>query len=377
MRKTVLATAIALATAGFSLATAAGEGMWVPQQLPEIAGQLKKAGLKLDPKQLADLTGDPMGAVVSLGGCTASFVSPQGLVVTNHHCAAGAIQLNSPRPTTCSTRVSMQRPRPMNCGWSNAAYRAGPAPMSPARCRPPLPPPTGHSSHRARGETWKIAGSPPAKRCGSAAACTLSWAGNTYRVPQLEIKDCAAMAPGQVANTAARSQLDVAATGDSRSIAPTWARTQARGIQQGHGVPAERWLRSRQALREGDSDGARLPGQHQRYALAATSNPPARDLSHRQQALQGAGGDGERRRREESGHRGEVRRFDAGLGEHAQELRRPDGRLHAHGRPGHQARARTGGAGLVEVARYRGRAGPGRASSVADAGRRSTQDPRA
>ena len=69
--------------------------MWVPQQLPEIAGTLKKAGLKLNPKDLANLTGDPMGAVVSLGGCTASFVSPQGLVITNHHCAYGAIQLNS------------------------------------------------------------------------------------------------------------------------------------------------------------------------------------------------------------------------------------------------------------------------------------------
>ncbi|WP_026010534.1 MULTISPECIES: S46 family peptidase [Pseudoxanthomonas] len=69
--------------------------MWVPQQLPEIAGPLKQAGLELSPEQLADLTGDPMGAVVALGGCTASFVSPQGLVVTNHHCAYGAIQLNS------------------------------------------------------------------------------------------------------------------------------------------------------------------------------------------------------------------------------------------------------------------------------------------
>jgi hypothetical protein len=96
MRKTMLATGIAVATMGMAALTAnADEGMWVPQQLPEIAGPLKKAGLKLDPKQLADLTGDPMGAVVSLGGCTASFVSPQGLVVTNHHCAAGAIQLNS------------------------------------------------------------------------------------------------------------------------------------------------------------------------------------------------------------------------------------------------------------------------------------------
>ncbi|MCD8456641.1 S46 family peptidase [Xylella taiwanensis] len=69
--------------------------MWVPQQLPEIAGQLKQAGLQLSPEQLANLTGDPMGAVVALGGCTASLVSPEGLVITNHHCAYGAIQLNS------------------------------------------------------------------------------------------------------------------------------------------------------------------------------------------------------------------------------------------------------------------------------------------
>ncbi len=95
MHKTLLAVALATATAGLATVAHADEGMWVPQQLPEIAGRLKKAGLKLDPKQLADLTGDPMGAVVSLGGCTASFVSPKGLVVTNHHCAYGAIQLNS------------------------------------------------------------------------------------------------------------------------------------------------------------------------------------------------------------------------------------------------------------------------------------------
>ncbi len=94
MRKTLLAAAIVATAASPGLAIGA-EGMWVPQQLPEIAKPLKKAGLKLDPAQLADLTGDPLGAVVSLGGCTASFVSPQGLVVTNHHCAYGAIQLNS------------------------------------------------------------------------------------------------------------------------------------------------------------------------------------------------------------------------------------------------------------------------------------------
>jgi hypothetical protein len=94
MRLSLLSLSAAVALAAVPVAHAA-EGMWVPQQLPEISTALKKAGLKLDPAQLADLTGDPLGAVVSLGGCTASFVSPQGLVVTNHHCAYGAIQLNS------------------------------------------------------------------------------------------------------------------------------------------------------------------------------------------------------------------------------------------------------------------------------------------
>jgi hypothetical protein len=94
MPLTVAIATVAIASAAGGPAYA-GEGMWVPQQLPEISASLKKAGLKLDPKQLADLTGDPLGAVVSLGGCTASFVSKQGLVATNHHCAYGAIQLNS------------------------------------------------------------------------------------------------------------------------------------------------------------------------------------------------------------------------------------------------------------------------------------------
>ena len=96
MRPNLLAAAIAVPLSLLAAQLAhAGEGMWVPQQLPEIAGPLKKAGLKLSPQQLSDLTGNPMGAVVALGGCTASFVSPTGLVVTNHHCAYGAIQLNS------------------------------------------------------------------------------------------------------------------------------------------------------------------------------------------------------------------------------------------------------------------------------------------
>ena len=93
MRKRTLSAALALTLAG-GVANA-DEGMWMPSQLPQLAAQLQAAGFKGDPARLADVTKPPLSAVVSLGGCTASFVSPEGLVVTNHHCAMGAIQLNS------------------------------------------------------------------------------------------------------------------------------------------------------------------------------------------------------------------------------------------------------------------------------------------
>ena len=67
----------------------------MPAQVPALAPELKKLGLEIDPARLADLTGDPMGAVVQIPGCTASFVSAEGLIATNHHCAFGSIQHNS------------------------------------------------------------------------------------------------------------------------------------------------------------------------------------------------------------------------------------------------------------------------------------------
>ncbi|MBV8519877.1 MAG: S46 family peptidase [Acidobacteria bacterium] len=90
MRKTVV-----LLLALFTVRAFADEGMWMPQQIPQLAAQLKREGLQLDPNQLADLTGDPMGAVVQIPGCTASFVSADGLIVTNHHCAFASVQHNS------------------------------------------------------------------------------------------------------------------------------------------------------------------------------------------------------------------------------------------------------------------------------------------
>ena len=95
MTKFLIPAAISTMLAAFALPARAVEGMWMPQQLPLISKALKAEGLQLAPEQLAHLTEFPMGAVISLGGCTASFVSAQGLVVTNHHCVYGSVQYNS------------------------------------------------------------------------------------------------------------------------------------------------------------------------------------------------------------------------------------------------------------------------------------------
>jgi len=72
-------------------------GMWMPSQmtLPGHVENFQKMGVKIDAKTLADPLSAPLAAIVLLGGCTASFVSPQGLIITNHHCVQGALQINS------------------------------------------------------------------------------------------------------------------------------------------------------------------------------------------------------------------------------------------------------------------------------------------
>ncbi|MEH6419617.1 S46 family peptidase [Pseudomonas sp. CGJS7] len=91
MRPRVLALSLALC----ATAAQADEGMWMPSQLPDIARQLRAAGFKGNPADLAELTRAPMNAVVKVGGATGSFVSGDGLVLTNHHVAFGVIQYNA------------------------------------------------------------------------------------------------------------------------------------------------------------------------------------------------------------------------------------------------------------------------------------------
>src|SRR5512136_2676979 len=76
---------------GLALIAGADEVMWMPHQMKDL--NLKALGLQMDPGDLYKKDGTGlMSAVVNLGGGTGEFVSPEGLVLTNHHVAYGAIQ---------------------------------------------------------------------------------------------------------------------------------------------------------------------------------------------------------------------------------------------------------------------------------------------
>jgi hypothetical protein len=72
-------------------------GMWMPAQmtLPQHVENFKKMGVTISAEALSDPLSEPLASIVWLGGCTASFVSPDGLIVTNHHCVQGGLTYNS------------------------------------------------------------------------------------------------------------------------------------------------------------------------------------------------------------------------------------------------------------------------------------------
>jgi hypothetical protein len=72
----------------------ADEGMYPISEIHKL--NLKAKGLKIDPKAIYNPNGVGLiDAVVQLSGCTGSFISSEGLILTNHHCAFGAVQAAS------------------------------------------------------------------------------------------------------------------------------------------------------------------------------------------------------------------------------------------------------------------------------------------
>ena len=74
-----------------STALIADEGMWLLTDIKDL--KLDKKGLKIDPVDIYNPDGVSLtDAIVNLGGASAELVSPEGLLLTNHHVAFGAVQ---------------------------------------------------------------------------------------------------------------------------------------------------------------------------------------------------------------------------------------------------------------------------------------------
>lgn len=71
----------------------ADEGMWLPMLIGKNYEEMRKMGLKLSKEDLYNINGSSLkDAVVQFGGgCTGEIISPNGLLITNHHCGYSAI----------------------------------------------------------------------------------------------------------------------------------------------------------------------------------------------------------------------------------------------------------------------------------------------
>ncbi|MFL9844642.1 S46 family peptidase [Flavobacterium rhizosphaerae] len=73
-------------------------GMWIPSLLDGMnEKEMKSLGMKMSAKDIYDVNHSSLKDAVPQfnGGCTSEVISPEGLLLTNHHCGYGEIQAHS------------------------------------------------------------------------------------------------------------------------------------------------------------------------------------------------------------------------------------------------------------------------------------------
>lgn len=72
-------------------------GMWLPSLISHRIGDMRAKGFRLTAEDIYSINKASMKDAVVLfdGGCTGELVSPEGLLLTNHHCGYDAIQSHS------------------------------------------------------------------------------------------------------------------------------------------------------------------------------------------------------------------------------------------------------------------------------------------
>jgi hypothetical protein len=96
MRKVFSLVAILITVSG--LKAKADEGMWLLPLIEKLnIGTMTEMGLKLSAEDIYSLNQASLkdAVVIFGGGCTGEIVSPQGLLLTNHHCGYSSIQNHS------------------------------------------------------------------------------------------------------------------------------------------------------------------------------------------------------------------------------------------------------------------------------------------
>ena len=91
--KFILAGMIALA----GMTAKADEGMWLPSLISQRIADMQEKGFKLNAEDIYSINQASLkDAVVLFGrGCTGELISPEGLLLTNHHCGYSQIQQHS------------------------------------------------------------------------------------------------------------------------------------------------------------------------------------------------------------------------------------------------------------------------------------------